>query len=159
MKPRDEPDPQKGARAENLVACAFAHLKLNGEIRNFIHAEAGRQLDSQGIDFLVQINNGLWFGLQCKTNIHDICKHLHKHPDIQYVVVIGAYSRKKIIHWRTSQHTDQVLKNVMRQELQLCIRIFNTSSDLRPDSSNYQKIVEQMVKVMRKFIAVAPAAR
>ena len=75
-------DSAKGFRIEKLVASACEILCARREIMHYLHAQPGRQLDAEGIDILVQLNNGLFFGIQCKANLRQVNLHFKKHPNI-----------------------------------------------------------------------------
>lgn len=143
---RDISDSAKGFRIENLVASACEILRKQGEILDYIHAQPGRQLDAQGIDILVQLNNGLFFGIQCKANLYDIDKQFRKHPNIAYMLVVGQFSRKQVMRWRA--HCLHALS----------VQILNTKSEIRPNIKNYNKILEQAVIKVRNLVEAATIA-
>lgn len=81
---------QKGRNAEHAVELALKNLKKQGLILHYIYAQPGRQVDGEGIDFLVQIRGGLCIPLQCKTNAKDVLNFLNLHPNIPFVILIGV---------------------------------------------------------------------
>ncbi len=138
-------DSAKGYRIEKLVASACEILRDKREILHYIHAQPGRQLDAEGIDILVQLNSGLFFGIQCKANLYELGKHLKKHPNITYVLVVGPFSRKSVKRWKANCEIS----------LKLCVQILNTRSEIRTNIKNYNKILEQAVIQLRHLVAIA----
>ena len=150
-------DSTKGYRIEDLAVDACEKLRQKGEILGYIHAQAGRQLDSEGIDILIQLNNGLFFGIQCKSKLSPVRDHFKKYPGIVYVLVVGDFPRKASLRWRARRDVHSI-SNLPCIPSRICVQIVNTRSDIRKNVRNYDKIVEQAVIKVRALIVAAIVA-
>ena len=147
-------DSTRGYRIENLAVDACRVLKERGEIIHYIHAQAGRQLDSEGIDILVQLKNGLFFGLQCKSKLSPVREHFKKHPGVVYILVVGDFPRKAAMRWRTRRDVRSI-SDLPGVPSRMCVQILNTGSEIKRDVRNYNKIVEQAVIKVRALVVAA----
>ncbi len=80
--------PEKGDEAEDIVEEVLKDLSKKGKLFSYHRSRKGKELDAEGVDFLVYLNNGLAVPLQVKAAPH-FKSHFKKHPAIKFVVVVG----------------------------------------------------------------------
>lgn len=80
--------------AEDVVEKILNKLKDLRLIPGFLRNHPSDRLDSEGIDFLIFLNNGLAVALQVKTSSGNLTlkekEHLRKHPLVKKIIFISV---------------------------------------------------------------------
>lgn len=81
---------------EQVAESALKLLKTTNVICEFHHSKKNGELDADGIDFLIFLNNGLCIPLQVKGAHFKQNQHLRKHPHIRFILIVKR-NQPKII--------------------------------------------------------------
>lgn len=74
--------------AEQVAETALKSLKETNVIREFHHSKKNGELDADGVDFLIFLNNGLCIPFQVKGARFKANQHLRKHPHIRFILIV-----------------------------------------------------------------------
>lgn len=89
----------KGDLAEEVVKSVLSDMQKKEKIAGFIQNKKNDRLDSEGIDFLVFLNNDLALPIQVKIYSRSmeryIKRHFKKHPLIKLIIFVQIGKRKE----------------------------------------------------------------
>ncbi|MEK7464295.1 MAG: hypothetical protein AAB617_00770 [Patescibacteria group bacterium] len=81
---------------EDVVLRALKILEDKNIIAHFFQAEKNGQIDRDGIDFLIFLENGLCLPLQVKRGKKALASHFRKHPHVKFVIIVSRDRPERI---------------------------------------------------------------
>lgn len=109
------------SKSEQFVDKALKELQEQGRILTYMRANRHKQLDTDGIDFLIFFRNGWSIPLQVKSRTSQIDDHFAKHPQVRAVLVSRSdgsvqAAKKKLLKlfkkMKNTNRTRYVIKTV-----------------------------------------------
>ena len=97
--------------AEQVTEEALKILKETNIICEFHHSKKNGELDVDGIDFLIFLNNGLCLPLQVKGSHFKQKQHPRKHPHIRFILIVKR-NKPKIIAKKLKRLIDKISRNL-----------------------------------------------
>lgn len=107
--------------AEDITESVLSWLKRHGRVSGYLRNNQGDRLDSEGIDFLIFLKNGLAIPLQVKTssnrrnNEEKINEHFRKHPQVKNIIMVDIHTEDRRAEYRKiTRYLHQVVKDAAR---------------------------------------------
>jgi hypothetical protein len=108
--------------AEELVEQVLRWLQRKERISGYLRNNPSDRLDSEGIDFLIFLRNGLALPLQVKTssserdNRDKMREHFRKHPKIRHIIMVEIHrDDRNAVHRHIARTIRLMIRDSMRQ--------------------------------------------
>ena len=106
--------------AEEIVEQVLRWLQREERIAGYLRNNPSDRMDSEGIDFLIFLRNGLALPLQVKTSSGErndkekAREHFRKHPKVRHIIMVEIHSDDKSAVCR---HIARTIRSMARDAL------------------------------------------